>query len=941
MRKILFIASLLALGLSVWAVPATPLPIVRVQPDGSTDTVYLRGDEYHHFYTDLRGSVIEGTEYRDEALLEQLKHGVARAPQKQMLYSYMPSSGKVRVPVIMVNFSDVGFTLENAREQFDDLFNGNGGSNPNATGSVSDYFTASSDGALDIEYDVFGPYTLSRAMEYYGQNKSSGTRIDHNVNARELVIEAVNLAYLAGVDFSQYDANGDGYIDNVSIVTAGYNEAEGGAAATIWPHYSVVDSSTPYNGKYISGYLMVSEYRSSSGKVQAGIGTYCHEFGHALGLPDLYDTRDQGNYTVGDWDIMCSGSYNNNGSTPPSYTAFERFMMGWLEPEQIFSSGLRMLEPIETSNSAYLIAAKTHNLNPASPSPAEYFLLENRQQLGWDAGQDALVATGLLISHVTFNEAGWDYNTFNSQLPLGFAIVSAGSYNPTYSSGADVFPGVTMRTSWTPVLNSGNTLNDYALTQIRQRQDLSMSMQVGGNPDVMMRFSQEMLPIETPFPNDPLHFDTAEVDLIIPPATDSSNVRNIRMYLSSEHFRFSADQGLSWYGYGKVAEISVQASATVSLPVRVVYLPTRKNCNYEMSYLTAETADGELGAQIALAGRAPRPVYISTPEIDTVTNLTASSFVVSWEPQDDAQGYYYTLYTVAEGESEEHERFEHFDVLDSIRACGWDANFINPITMISDSGKAILFDYSGNYIQSPLYIYPPTAITFWLSNNYTPTSIGGDTGGELELSGSVDGEHWERAGKLFIQRTTRNVYRTMELDTARQWRQFRLSYTHIGGNGGVIVDSWTAHLNKNVKYIHRLREHEISKYEQEIVFSDLESATTYYYSMQAYEAKGCEPHYTLLSAPLEIRTRERDTNPRIKAVRTGEGQYKIVFPEASDGQHYLNVYSYTGDLLMQLKPSYGAMEIELPVLALGQLYLVKYYSGSMSRRDMRTKILSK
>ena len=135
-----------------------------------------------------------------------------------------------------------------------------------------------------------------------------------------MVTEAVQLAYNNGVDFRPYDNNNDGYIDNISIVVAGYNEAEGGEERTIWPHYSVISNSSPYNNKYLSGYLMISEYRSSGGKIQAGIGTYCHEFGHALGLPDLYDTEISKNYTVGYWDVMCSGCYNNDGSTPPTYT---------------------------------------------------------------------------------------------------------------------------------------------------------------------------------------------------------------------------------------------------------------------------------------------------------------------------------------------------------------------------------------------------------------------------------------------------------------------------------------------------------------------------------------------------------------------------------------------------------------------------------------------
>ena len=933
MRKILFIVSLLMLSMRLWSVPATREPVVRILADGSTDTVYLHGDEYYHYYTDRFGRVIEGTEYRDQSLSAEAEGIRTRAPQKKMLYSYVPSSGKVRIPVILVNFSDLSFTIPNAQAQFDDLFNGAGGSNPNATGSVRDYYTASSNSAIDLEYEVFGPYTLPRDMEYYGQNKTSGYYTDHNLHARELVIDAVNLAANAGVDFSRYDANGDGYVDNVSIVVAGYNEAEGGAANTIWPHYSLIsNSTTQYNGKYIGGYLMISEYRSSGGKVQAGIGTYCHEFGHALGLPDLYDTENGENYTVGDWDIMCSGSYNNNGSTPPTYTAFERFMMGWLVPEQILSSGMRVLEPIEISNRAFLIAAKTHNLNAMSPSPAEYFLLENRQRVGWDGGDEgALVAPGLLISHITFNQATWNYNTFNNNKPLGFAIVSAGSENPSYSTGLDVFPGLSKRTSWTPVLNSGNQLDDYVLTQIRQREDLNVTMQVGVVPGEALVFDQDMLEVETSYLNAPITYDTARVNLIVP----ATKHEGLRMYLSADRFRFSAAGGNTWLGYRDTLEFAMIQDSAYVIPIEVVYLPVRKNCNYELAYLTAETSDGEMGIQLALAGRAPRPTYITTPEIDTVLNVTATSFVLRWKEQDDVDWYDFTLYSISEGATTEEENFESFDSMDSIQTHGWEANFTN--TTIQGS-RALLFDHTGYYIQTPMYVLPPAAVVMRLNNNYTPSTAGGDAGGELLLEGSIDGENWELVNRKAILRTTRNVDWREEVNGI--WRQFRLSYSHTAGEGGVIVDDWQAILNKEVHYVYRLRDREVGGSGNELLFRDLQPGTTYYYSMRACETKGCEPHMTPLSEPVEIRTKDTNGKLSIKAVRTGEGQFTILLTEPADGNHYIGVYNYLGEQICRLRPGLGTTEMTLPALPLGQLYMVKYYSGSMKRKDMNTKLLS-
>ena len=514
----------------MWAVPAVRQPIIRTLENGKTDTIYLYGDEHASYRTNAR-----------TARVPSLR---VQAPQRQMIASYVPSQGKVRIPVILVNFTDLSFSIANPQAQFNDLFNINGGSNPNATGSVHTYYDASSNGALDLEYEVFGPYTLSHEMAYYGANKTSnGVTTNHNIRAQELVTEAVQLAYNKGVDFSSFDANNDGTVDNISIVVAGYNEAEGGPANSIWPHYSNVNTTKRYGTKYISGYLMISEYRGSGGKVQAGIGTYCHEFGHALGLPDLYDTSSSDAYTVGDWDVMCSGCYNNSGSTPPTYTAFERFVMGWLTPEQVTTAGMKTLQPIETSNEALLVAATTHNKNPFSPNPAEYFLMENRQALGWDAGRDALVATGMLVTHITFNSSTWSWNTFNNAEPLGFAIVSAGVTVQTSSSAADVFPGSTRRTYWKPTLNDGTILNEHIVSQIRQRTDGNISMYIGEGED-MLSFAPEEIEVSTLFLNEPLAYDTAVTTLRIP----STQQDTLLFHMESGLFTYSLDSGAHWYG---------------------------------------------------------------------------------------------------------------------------------------------------------------------------------------------------------------------------------------------------------------------------------------------------------------------------------------------------------------------------------------------------------
>lgn len=897
MRRLVVIVLVLSAGLSAaWAVPATKQPIVRILADGRIDTTYLHGDEYGSYRTDARGRMLTKAP------------AYARAPQQTMRDTYVPSKGTVRIPVILVNFADYNFTISNPIEQFDDLFNGSGGSNPNATGSVHDYYIASSDSALDLHYEVFGVYTLSHNMEYYGEDvKNSGGQVtSHNRRARELVIEAAQLAVDHGVDLSVFDNNNDGYIDNMSIVVAGYNQAEGGEARTIWPHYSVISNSDRYSGKYLSGYLMISEYRSSGGKVQAGIGTYCHEFGHALGLPDLYDTSDSENYTVGNWDVMCSGCYNNSGSTPPSYTAFERFMMGWLTPTPVSGAGIHSMSPIETSNEALLLSATPHNLNPGSPNPSEYFLLENRQAVGWDAGKEALVGTGLLVSHVTFNRNNWDKNTFNNSHPLGFDIVSAGVSIPSKSSAADIFPGTTKRTSWLPTLNDGSTLPELNVSNIRQRSDGYISLHIGETGKEKLLFDQEEVSLVTTYMYYPEQYDTAHINLLL----DSVGQETVRLILPSNYFSFSADNGESWYSAGDTVELGVHRDSTYAIELLAIHTPQRKNCDYVYTFFTAETDDESCAAQMTLAGRAPRPIYITTPVIDSIANLSATSFSIYWEHQEDAELYYYTLYTVSEGESEQT------DTLD---------------VLLSQTGKSVL---------SSRYMYMPDKISIGIDNTYVPNSVDSIIGGEVLIQGSADGENWEKVSTIHVHRTTKNTVRTFDIDTTHHWRQFRMEYTHLGGAGGTVIKDFTAHFDLCVNYLYPLYKYSVYALEDKLVFRDLAPYTTYYYAMQAYEEKGCEPHYTDLSEPIAITTKQTPTDPHLVVTRDAEGHYTVILPEMADGLHQLGIYDYMGRLVTMLRPAYGTTEVELPPLSNGQIHLVKYFQNRMGRKDMNAKVIS-
>ena len=307
MRKILTIWSALCLSMAAWAVMATPEPITVTQGDGSTITLKMVGDEFHHYYTLLDGTPVRrndaGMFIADETVKQpsEASRHARRVAQQQMISGTFPLKGSPKSVVILVNFKDVKFQY--SREDFEHMLNTSGYSENGGVGSCRDYFIACSDSIFQPVFDCYGPVTLSQDQKYYGGNTGSST----SAHAGQMIVEACNLVEDQGVDFAQYDTDNDGNIDNVFVYYAGHNEAEGGGDNTVWPHRSVITSGEKVSGKRINDYACTSELRGSAGNSMCGIGTFCHEFGHVLGLPDYYDTEN-GQYTIGYWDIMCSGN---------------------------------------------------------------------------------------------------------------------------------------------------------------------------------------------------------------------------------------------------------------------------------------------------------------------------------------------------------------------------------------------------------------------------------------------------------------------------------------------------------------------------------------------------------------------------------------------------------------------------------------------------------
>lgn len=487
------------------AVPADPTPRTITQPDGKTLTIRLRGDEFHHFYATLDGyplvknsegymtyanKATDGTyistnviaseiSSRSQTELTLLKTistekisttSKVRAKIASKISSLVPQksyplTGTPKSLVILVNFSDKSFVTSSPKTAFTNLLNQAGYNTNGGTGSAKDYFQQNSRGLFNPQFDVYGPYTLSHPMAYYGGNDATG----NDSLPQQMVIDACQLAYNNGVNFSTYDTDKDGILDNVFIYYAGYNEAEQAPAATIWPHrWSLNNLNTRFNGTAVYGYACTSELKGSSGASMCGIGTFCHEFGHVLGLVDLYNTDDSNAYTIADWDIMDSGPYLNSGRTPPAYSAFERYYMKWLTPTDLVDAGTYTLDTLTTSNKAYILSttAQRSQYPATSTTYPEYFIFENRQKTGWDK---YLPGHGMLITHIYYNKDNWENNSpNNTSSAMDIDIVEADGRGSIGSMSADTYPGTAAITTATLLLRSG-TIIDKPIYRIQEQ----------------------------------------------------------------------------------------------------------------------------------------------------------------------------------------------------------------------------------------------------------------------------------------------------------------------------------------------------------------------------------------------------------------------------------------------------------------------------------------
>lgn len=501
------------LAASAFAVPAKRVKRQVQQPDGSVLTVMLRGDENFHYTSTEDGQplvqradgaycyatldsngkltasaqVAHDVESRGAAELSFLNYytaesqkvrslGMERAKQRNArrmarlanrgvvdasgkpVRRVMAGAtggegigvtGKRKGLVILVNFKDKKMQSKHTQAEWNDYFNKVGYNKYGNNGSVHDYFYAQSYGKLDLEFDVIGPVTVSKNMASYGANDAQGNDID----PAGMIKEACELAYAKEkMDMSQYDWDGDGAVDQVYVIYAGYGEAAGGEANTIWPHEWDIQGggySLVLGGKRIRTYACSSELNGGYGTDISGIGTACHEFSHCMGIPDFYDTAGGGCFGMDAWDLMDYGSYGGDGYEPTGYNTYEKWVSGWIEPTILTAPCyIKNMKPLSDAPEACVV------FNEANKN--EYYIFENRQLKGTDV---ALPNHGMLVIHVDYDQKVWfDNEVNNTSNHQRFTVVPADNKLTSETVSGDTYPGTTKSTELTDTSKPAATL---------------------------------------------------------------------------------------------------------------------------------------------------------------------------------------------------------------------------------------------------------------------------------------------------------------------------------------------------------------------------------------------------------------------------------------------------------------------------------------------------
>lgn len=781
------------------AIPADPQPKKMLQPDGTYITVIMRGDEHAHMlladdgtplffntrsrafeYATLKNNKITGsgmmarnakerdakakafvskmdTKAMERAVMAnwQIKNGAqprraamaAASGPARILINDFPPKGKQKSLVILWEFSDEGFTsISEPKQFFTDLLNKPGFTweGTGINGSARDFYLDASNGLFDPEFTVYGPVKLSHPGSYYGTDNPS-----QDAKIYEAIIESCQ-ALDDEIDFSEYDADNDGKVDNIYFFYAGNGQADTpNGSDLIWPHsYYLGESGCKHaitlDGVQIDRYTCSNElrYRADGTKTPTGIGTFVHEFGHVLGLADHYDTA-YGILTfgLGSWDTMASGSYNNDMNTPPTFSAFERAELGWLNYDEltINADSISVLPNLAESNKAYRVSVE-------GTGGREFFVMENRQKKGWD---QYLPGEGMLLWHIDIDTLAWNNNSVNTQPGhQRIDIVEADDIATDATRSGDSFPGTAGITQWQLKSWAGDNL--LKIDDVTQRD---------GNIRLLLADTK----FELPKPESINISDVQDSSFVATwSAVDDAKAYVVSAYKTAADGTRQYVAGLNGKTFQKVDNVTVDG--------------LEPDCEYTFdvmaklaSYVSGTTSEQTRTEPLAFAKRIPDGLV--------ATDTTAVGFKAKWNEAPTADDYLLTVYRHSYRADATEQGYDFTDKYNGMPLL-WSTssqNYYSVKGYYGESSPSLRLSKNDDYLTVAYKDCKIDAVKFWTRANKAGNHI------VIETSSSFDGDSWTVAQTIDAPLTAQTF--EVKTDGAKRVR-LRLEQTA----GYVVVD---------------------------------------------------------------------------------------------------------------------------------------------------------
>lgn len=953
--------------LSILAIQAENKPLTIEEPNGHIVKAYLRGDSFYSYYILENGMLVDKGSDGYVYYAHMLKNGkikrssvrvstplsqtqklcfqtqsqlseiaienhqrvllkneslYSKGPKGKRLFkrapgslaSSFPTKGQPRSLVILVEYKDVKFSIKPTKDSFSRLLNEENYSDNNAIGSARDYFKACSNNIFVPNFDVYGPYTLPNNRIYYGKRVSA----DETDERPHHMIRDALIAADKDINYQDYDVNKDGKIDNVFVYYAGHNEAERGPSESVWPHrHALFDMTVKLDGVQAYDYACTSELTGNEGETMCGMATFSHEFGHVLGLVDYYATDYSHQNVPGSWNIMSRGNYNGDGRTPPTYSAQDRFYLGWITPRQIIGPEVVDLAPIATDSEAILLAVQKSNLNGKSPNPLEYFLLENRQHVGWDTAPSCIPGHGLLISHVDFDASNWKLNKPNNfKDDLGYEIVRADQ--SLRDEAGDAFPGTFNIMMCNPILKSGVELG-LPLTQIEEK-DNHIHFLVKGGDGRGLHANMYSMWFDSHYQLEPTEeLDTVCLQLELYGKKLSEPVEIFT--LKNIGFKFGTDKNSL-----DISKVSIPLEKdSIESTLFIKYVPVSPYRDKESNDVLI-VKSGDYETRIDLQASLQKERNLSAPRLKKETAVGGQTLTLNWEQLNEALSYRINVFETVGGDASYTQNFERFGTPAFSEQTNWLTSFTNfTADKIPSYPRAPRFCDKGEWLQSEIYPSVITQLSFWLM----PES----EHGKMQLE-AFDGTKWDITPlDIDWNLKTGKVY-TLSFDASKEYRAFRWTYT---GEGCCVLDNVVASTrNAGEKVVDN--KIGVSNY---LIVGGLDLQTNYTYSIESNYVLNGIHYYSQPSHIGRVTTADKSIFGKnaMPIIYDESIQRYIVYIPKVEKDKLLYIYDISGHLIGRIKPD--SEQVILPEMMDHQVYVLIYCEPNkrVISTDLRTKFV--